>query len=89
MLKIELRDLGVSLADRVQNPDKNTLNASNTNQRNDMSSAKMVTKVNPCRDVIDLSSLEVKKLHQNQNKVSLPRKHDGDSKDVIKFVECF
>ena len=46
------------------------------------------TQLNPYHDVISLSSPEGKKLYQKATE-SLPndQKYDGDTKDVIKFVE--
>ena len=46
------------------------------------------TQVNPFHDVIDLSSSEGKKLHQKATQgLSNDQKCNGDSKDIIKFIE--
>ena len=51
-------------------------------------SATTAAQVNPYHDVVDLMSPEGKKLNQKEIE-GLPndQKHDGDAKDIIKFVE--
>ena len=44
--------------------------------------------MNPFRDVVDLSSLEGKKLCQKATKgLSNDQKYNGESKDIIKLLE--
>ena len=63
------------MADRFQNPDSDTLDASSSDQTNAMATTMTVTQVNSFRDVIYLCYLEGNKLHQNQHKVCLPIKN--------------
>ena len=61
------------------------------NQDNTMvteTAEKTATQVNPFHDVIDLSSSEGKKSYQKSTQsLSNDQKCNGDSKDIIKFIE--
>ena len=89
----ELAALGVSLPVTVT--DEATVGSStettsvDDNPKSATMSATISAQVSPYHDVVDLLSPEGKKLRKKATE-GLPndQKHDGDAKDIIKFVEC-